>query len=272
MRFDAAGVHTIAVHHRSGRLEPHPTRSHGSHVLSYVVSGELQIEYGAVTDATAGCMGAIPAGVPHKAVGGEGDWWFVEFCAPCHQLDEAHPLMRAFDRVRRGAVPIFPIASGRRRKVVRLFRELVEECQRREPESPHLARSLLTMLLGETCRASPHVDPPATNDLVVDALQFIQRRALEPISLSDVARAVHRSPTHVASVIKSETGHTVGEWIRSARVAEASSLLVHTNASLDSIAARVGWNDKTHFIRQFRRVQGTTPAKWRRAHRRDGDA
>ncbi|MEM7156723.1 MAG: AraC family transcriptional regulator [Myxococcota bacterium] len=266
-RAEAPGVHAIAVHHRSGRLEPHASRSHSSHVLGYIVTGELRLQYGAVTSATAGCMGVMPAGVPHEALGGRGEWWFAEFCAPCHQLDEMQALMRPFDRVRRGATPIVPIAASRRRRVVRLFRDLQEECERREPESLDLARSLLNLLLGEACRAAPRVDPPAPNGLVIDALQFIQRRALEPISLRDVARAVHRSPAHVAAVVKDATGHTVGDWIRAARVAEAASLLEHSNASLDAIAERVGWRDKTHFIRQFRKVQGQTPAAWRRAHR-----
>ena len=261
------GIHSVGVLHRSGRLEPHGVQSHSSHVLAYIVEGQLRLECGAVAEATAGCLGVMPAGVPHQALGGRGDWWMAEFCAPCHRLDEMRALMRPFDRVRRGAVPVVPVARSRRRRVVRLFRELQEECERREPESPDLVRSVLMLLLGEACRALPGADSPSPNDLVTDALQFIQRRALEAISLSDVARAVHRSPAHVAAVVKEATGHTVGDWIRSARVAEAASLLIHSNASLEEIAERVGWRDKSHFIRQFRKVQGQTPAAWRRAHR-----
>lgn len=241
-------------------------------MIGYVATGLLRLEYRTVAEATAGCLGIMPAGVPHRALGGEGQWWFAEFCAPCHQLDEASALMRPFTRVRAGATPVVPVHPSRRRHIVRLFKDLRVECERRVPESVDLARSILALLLGEACRALPRAESSSPNDLVAEALQYIQRRAFEKISLRDVARAVHRSPAHVASVIKDATGHTVGDWIRSARVAEATSLLSHSNASLEEIAERVGWSDKTHFIRQFRKVHGQTPAAWRRAIRRRTDA
>ena len=176
--------------------------------------------------------------------------------------------MSPFRRVRHGALPVVDVAKGRRRRVVRLYKDLAEEQERAAPESPELLRSLVTLVLGELCRAMPGERPSAgQGTLVADALGEIQRRCFEPISLRDVAKAVHRSPAHVASVVKRETGYSVGEWISSARVAEAASRLAHTDDSLDAIAEHVGWRDKTHFIRQFKKAYGVTPAAWRRSHR-----
>jgi len=107
----------------------------------------------------------------------------------------------------------------------------------------------------------------AAGSLVADALEFIQKHCLSAMSLKDVAANVHRTPAHVATTVKKVTGYSVGEWIRSGRVAEAAARLVHTDDSLDEIASHVGWQDKTHFIRQFRKSHGTTPAAWRRQHR-----
>ena len=45
----------------------------------------------------------------------------------------------------------------------------------------------------------------------------------------------------------------MGEWILTGRVAEAARRLAHTEDSLDEITHHVGWQDKTHFIRQFRK-------------------
>ncbi len=261
------GVHPIWVLHQQGPLRPHSSQSHTDHVLGFVVEGSLSVECGPVTEAPAGSMSMIPAGVPHRAIGGSGQWWVAGFCAACLRLDEAQLLMRPFSRVRRGAVPLVSIPRSRRRRVSRLFRELAEECERGEPESPELARSLLNLLLGEAYRASPRVEASTTSALASEALAYIQRHAFEGISLRDVAGAVYRTPAHVAAAVKAATGHTVGDWIRSARVSEAASLLAHTDEPLEAIAHRVGWSDKTHFIRQFRRVHGKTPAAWRRQRR-----
>ena len=190
------------------------------------------------------------------------------FCAGCLQLDESQLLMSPFRRVRLGALPLVHIPKARRRRIVQLYREIGSECARGAPESPELSRCLLLLLLGEVRRAMPgaHGAAPA-GTLVSDALELIQRHCLESISLKDVAAAVHRTPAHVAAAVKKATGYSVGAWINSGRVAEAASRLVHTDDSLDNIANHVGWQDKTHFIRQFRKAYGATPAAWRRAHR-----
>lgn len=259
----------LVLHERAASFDPHPETSHTEHVLTYLVDGWISMDSGGPFRAEAGSMMIVPAGIPHRDLSGSNaEYWWVGFCATCLGLDEGQPLMQPYRSVRHGAVPVVSIASGRRSRVVRLFRELREESQRVAPESPELSRSLLTLLLGELRRGMPgETSDAAAGSLVGSALEFIQRHSLEPISLEDVAAAVHRTPSHVAATVKKATGHSVGAWIRASRVAEAAARLSHTDDSLDEIAARVGWQDKTHFIRQFRKVYGQTPAAWRREQR-----
>lgn len=60
--------------------------------------------------------------------------------------------------------------------------------------------------------------------------------------------------SHVATAVKKQTGFTVGVWIASARQAKATQLLEHTDLAIDQIAPQIGWQDTTHFIRQFRKI------------------
>jgi AraC-like DNA-binding protein len=99
--------------------------------------------------------------------------------------------------------------------------------------------------------------------VVVDALSFIERNCLRPLTLGEVAKAVGRTPSHVTSALKHATGQSVVEWIVTGRMAEARRLLLHSDEMVDVIAERVGYADPTHFIRMFRRAHGATPAKWR---------
>ena len=193
----------------------------------------------------------------------------VGFCPGCVGMDPDAPLMRPFSRAQAGGMPVTEIAPERWPRVIQLFQGLAEESGWRTPQSRTLSQAWIALLLGELCRGGRAPKPATTapTSLTLAALDFIQRQALEPISLRDVAAAVHRSPAHVASTVKRSTGFTVGDWIRSARVAEAASWLIHSDESLDDIAARVGWQDKTHFIRQFRREHGVTPAAFRRSQR-----
>ena len=257
------------VHETIERIRPYGEATYTDHGLVYVVDGWERMIHGEPITLSAGSLTVMPAGVPHRALDGRDlEFWLVGFCAACQRLDEGQVLMKPFRRVRRGALPIVSIAKGRRRRVVRLFRELEEELERDVPEAAELARSLLLLLLGEVVRAMPGAETTAREgSLVSDALEFIQRKCLEPISLRDVAAAVHRTPSHVAATVKRETGHSVGAWITAGRVAEAAVRLAHTDDPVDQIARTVGWQDTTHFIRQFRKAHGRTPAAWRREQR-----
>ena len=165
-------------------------------------------------------------------------------------------------------MPIASVAAGRRRKVARLYRELAEEERRAAPESPELSRALLFLLLGEAVRALPHTEGPVVPArLSALALEYNQKNATTGISLRDVARVVDRAPAHVATTVKADTGHTVGDWITAARLSEAAAQLRHTDASLNEVADHAGYQDTTHFIRQFKKAYGATPIAWRRKQR-----
>lgn len=257
------------MHETIERVKPHGDATHTEHGLVYVVGGWEEMIHGEPIKLSEGSLTVMPAGVPHRAIDGRDlEFWLVGFCASCQRLDESQRLMQPFRRARRGALPVVSIAKGRRRRVIRLFKDLEEELERDVPEAAELARSLLLLLLGEVARAAPGAEASARGgSLVPDALAFIQRKCLEPISLRDVAAAVHRSPAHVAATVKRETGHSVGAWISSGRIGEAAVRLTHTDEPIDHIARAVGWKDVTHFIRQFRKAHGQTPAAWRREQR-----
>lgn len=267
--FSHAERSLFVFHEKNASLDPHPSTSHTEHALTYLVAGSIRMEHGQVVTAQSGTLTVIPAGIPHRSLGGDGlEYWMVGFCSSCMRLDESQRLMSSFRRVRHGALPVVPVPKSRRSQVVRLYRELQRECTHDTPESPLLRRSLLLLLLGELLRGMPASGAEVLEgSLVSSALEFIQQHCLQSISLRDVAAAVHRSTAHVAASVKKSTGYSVGEWITAGRVSEAAARLSHTDDPVDQIAASVGWRDQTHFIRQFRKAYGSTPAAWRRDRR-----
>ena len=167
-----------------------------------------------------------------------------------------------------GTLPVLDVSDDRQPRVLTLYAELQDALAHADAATHEVTRSLVVLLLAEARRAMPgDASGSAMTSLVGDALAFIQRHGLEPISLRDVAKAVHRTPSHVANVVKQETGFSVGEWITAGRVAEAAARLAHTDDSLEEVATRVGWTDKTHLTRQFKAAYGVTPAAFRRVRR-----
>lgn len=254
------------LHGRFDLLHDHPQATHAEHRLSLLLRGHLCMQYGELIEITPGCLTLVPAGVVHRLVHGQGiDIWWMSFNLASLALDESHPLLLPFKQVRAGALPIFQLPAERQSYFIQLLTELQRLQQQSHPEAELLQQSLLMLILNEVKGAAQLIQPRlASQSLVGDALEFINQHCLKPISLKDVAAAVHRSAPHVASTVKTATGYSVGEWICQSRISAACARLRHSTDSIVAIASQVGWTDSTHFIRQFKKVQGVTPSVWRR--------
>lgn len=208
----------------------------------------------------------IPAGEPHRLIAArQMDIWGLGIHTSSFAGVDMAPLIEPFERVRAGATAVVHIPGERQASLAHFFQELKRESEQApQVSSESVQRSLLTLILAEVSRAGSWATAGAAHPpLVTEALRFIERHCLEPISLRDVAKAVNRSPAHVATALKQATGRTAQQWIIAGRLGEARKRLLHTDEFVDVIAERVGYADVTHFIRTFRRAHGVTPAAWR---------
>ena len=248
-------------------FEPHEMTSHTDYAIAYHVTGSLKLDHGQILEAEPGMFTIIPAGVPHRSMEGHDiGLWLVSFCAVCHDLDENDPIMNAFQRVRMGALPVAAIPEERHSYLITLLEALRDEGAKITPETAVTSKSLLLLILAEVNRAMRGNNEGTVqkkDELVSKALTFIQTHCLEPISPKDVARAINRTPAHVTAMLKKNTGFSTGQWITAGRLGEATMRLAHTDDSIEIIAEKVGWQDVTHFIRQFKKAYGKTPAAWR---------
>ncbi len=109
-----------------------------------------------------------------------------------------------------------------------------------------------------------------SNVKVRQALDYISNNYMRSISLKDVADEAGLSKYRMAHLIKEHTGRTVLNIIHLARVQQAQALLEKTSMSCADIAYEVGFGDQSYFIQHFKRITGTTPAKYRRGGRAPG--
>ncbi|PCC71179.1 transcriptional regulator, AraC family [Nannocystis exedens] len=235
-----------------------------------------------VLDLQAGDVHLVPEGVEHQPLDvGDLQGWIVGFdprllgaFAPYsppgrpRSRDDARPAP-ARSLLLRGLLRLRPRPS-RRQRIEGLIAEMDAELREARWGAEKAAHALFVLLITELTRELQEHAPLAPvmlTGLVRDALAFIEDHCLEPLSLQDVAAALGRTPSHLANAIRKETGLTVGDWLREHRMSEARRRLQDTGASIESIAAQVGYADATHFIRTFRQVHGVTPREWRERHR-----
>lgn len=247
------------------------TAVHDFMALAYVTGGAAVVRQGEQFEVRAGDVYLVPAGERHGMVTAcSPEAWGIGFCPACFAGTELAPLLDPFARAASGASKVVAIPGARQEHLANLCAELHREATAGSAlaHGELVRRSLLTLILAEVTRAGTDADGVgAQSGWVADALRFIERSCLGPLSLADVARVVHRSPSHVSTVVRRATGRSVTEWILAGRLAEARNRLVHTDEMIDVIAERVGYADPTHFIRLFRRAHGCTPAAWRARER-----
>lgn len=95
------------------------------------------------------------------------------------------------------------------------------------------------------------------------ATDFIHANYTRPITLAAIARAVSSSPHHILRMFRQVHGLTPREFLQRKRVAAAVRLLSSGRLSLDEIAGRVGFEDRSTLARRVRRHCGMPPSGMR---------
>lgn len=241
---------------------------HAFTVLSFQVAGELTVEQGGQLAIRSGDLHVIPAGHAHRVTRAvDAETWRVGIVTDRLDPERFAPVLAPLECMARGALPRVSIPAPRRAYVVSLFGELAEV----RAGSRLRTESLVALLLDELTAHAPAVLPGAPTqavDIAARAVALIASRALGPLSLDDVARALGRHRSHVAEVVRRSTGSTVGGLIAEVRLDEARRLLQETDELVEVIGERVGYVDATHFARTFKRRYGHSPRAWRRARQR----
>ncbi len=83
------------------------------------------------------------------------------------------------------------------------------------------------------------------------------------------AQFVNLSPSRLHQLFKDETGLPPARYLRVLRMERARELLETTYLSVKEVMARVGLADESHFVRDFKKSYGFTPAKYRERSRQD---
>jgi len=130
---------------------------------------------------------------------------------------------------------------------------------------------LVTTRLLAAHNGVPTASEPITGGLSPHAL----RRAIErlnsdsgtDVSLAALASDAGLSRFHFCRAFKESTGLSPHAWLRQQRLEQAMNMLRATEASIDSIAAALGYASQTAFTAAFKKLTGETPSEWRRRTR-----
>lgn len=157
-------------------------------------------------------------------------------------------------------------AESLRNTIFQIKEELCSEAQ----ESALLVKSYLNIFLVTLIRDHDFVGQSRSFKrknvhVIRNAVDYINIHLAEPITLSDIAEAVHISPSYLSSLFKDFFQVSLWSYIISKRIERAILLLMDKNNqyTILEIALQCGFNNTTNFNRAFRKHTGLTPSEYR---------
>lgn len=140
--------------------------------------------------------------------------------------------------------------------------ELAAEVHQPDVSSQLRIESLSIELVARAARASLYERSSAP--LVRRILDFVHEHFREELTLTQVATAVDRHPTHIVRAFRQARQCTIGTYVRRLRLESAAAELLTTDAAISQVAHNAGFYDHPHFCRLFKAQFGLSPAEYRR--------
>jgi AraC family transcriptional regulator len=126
-----------------------------------------------------------------------------------------------------------------------------------------LAERLVTLQHGEATRSPA---PRRLSRRTIDDLTgFIEAGLTRQLRLTDLARVAALSPFHFARSFKATTGLAPHQYVLARRIELAKRLIMTTSRPVVEVAWSVGFENISHFRRQFAAQVGVLPGVLRRA-------
>ncbi|MBQ6360362.1 MAG: AraC family transcriptional regulator [Lachnospiraceae bacterium] len=93
--------------------------------------------------------------------------------------------------------------------------------------------------------------------------RYIDEHYAEKLTLDDIADLFFVNKYHIVHVMKDAYGVSPIDYMVSRRIGEAQNLLNSTSLSIKEISETVGFTDKNHFTRTFKKRVGLSPLEYR---------
>lgn len=139
-----------------------------------------------------------------------------------------------------------------------------EHARPTDAQQPHILDALLRALVLHAERLRGDTPPPAALERF---FTILERDHAKTRSVSHYAKHAGISKRRLGELLAARTGKSTKQVIDERVVLEAKRLLAHTDGSVKELAAQLGFDEPTNFVKFFRHHTATTPQGFRDAQR-----
>lgn len=160
------------------------------------------------------------------------------------------------------ALDVSPLHADLLDATVRLAR-LAEAPARARFLAPLVAREIVYLLLtgAQGARLAQLVAPGGTTDRMAAAVERLRRDFDRPLRAEDLARELGMSLSGFHEHFKAVTALSPLQFQKQLRLQEARRLMVAEGLDAAEAGRRVGYDDASHFTREYKRLFGAPPLR-----------
>ena len=107
-------------------------------------------------------------------------------------------------------------------------------------------------------RVNPNYSPQ-----IQSVCDYIDVHVEDKLSLSDIASHVGYADYYLSRKFKQETGSSINDYIKTAKVERAKTLLLGTSMGIQEISERLNFGSRGFFAETFKEIAGIPPAAYR---------
>jgi AraC-like DNA-binding protein len=105
---------------------------------------------------------------------------------------------------------------------------------------------------------------PLGNKRIVDIHNFLMKNYKEDIDLEKIASIVNMAKGSLCRFFKMQMGMTLFDYLNELRIDFACKLLMDPDLNILEICLDSGYNNISHFNKQFKKRTGVTPSEYRK--------
>lgn len=198
---------------------------------------------------------------------GEGDFVILPPDIP-HAQEDQGPTETLYGLFRSGSFPIREEARvlklGPDPYLGRWYLDLVNLFKNPEDAPSSTADSLMMSILSRIGSwENRHKRQAVLHPAVSQTLTLLESDYRRDLSISELARAVGFSPSHLRSLFREQMGLSPNRYIQKLRLRAARQHLRSPYLSIKEVAYLSGFSDPNYFSRHFRKEEGVSPREWR---------
>lgn len=100
-----------------------------------------------------------------------------------------------------------------------------------------------------------------------EIIHIVQQEYDTDLTLNTISEKLHYNANYLSSIFRKETNTSFSEYLSLYRLNIAKKWLLETDITVKEIAERLNYNNSQNFIRSFKKVEGTTPGRYRQKNK-----